>query len=67
MVRVAGATLTAQLLWQRSNPTNPLARSTRAPSKLLPVPHHSFTPTNGALHCSTLKDLGQTTSEHIHL
>ena len=28
---------------------------------------HSFTPTNGALHCSTLKDLGQTTSEHIHL
>ena len=31
------------------------------------APHHSFTPTNGALHCSTLKDLGQTTSEHIHL
>ena len=28
---------------------------------------HSFTPTNGALHCSTLKDLGQTTPEHIHL
>ena len=47
MVRVAGATLTAQLLWQRSNPTNPLARSTRAPSKLLPCPTTLLLPLMG--------------------
>ena len=47
MVRVAGGTLTAQLLWQRSNPTNPLARSTRAPSKLRPCPTTLLLPLMG--------------------
>ena len=66
MVWVAGRTLTAQLLWQRSNPTNPLAPSTRAPSKLLPVPATLLLALMGHYTVPCWKDLGQTSSEVIH-